>query len=319
MSNTLKDRVREATSDETTSTDIALRDEDLAWLASHQTYFTDALPRHVDKTHFIATARALWPNLRKAKVNPNSFIVALLACARFGLEPDGKQAAIVPYKGIATFQPMYQGFIDLMYRSGRVESVHFNWIREGDTWNYDAGARPPADFTHRPNLLRAGDNEARPLLAYAFAWLKGGSRSQVIFLNRQQAEEIRNKHSKSYAKAEREGTRDSTWHEHFDAMWAKSCVRRLAKVVPTSPELIELLRADEDAEQGVTPTIIRTLPSAEQAEPDGDASGEPPVDAEVVGDDQPEGGEQQAQAAAWPRTAQPGSRDTDGSEAGESA
>lgn len=300
---TLKDRVREATSEEAASTDIALRDADLAWLTSHQTYFTDALPRHVDKTHFIATARALWPNLRKSSVTPNSFITALLACARFGLEPDGKQAAIVPYKGVATFQPMYLGFIDLMYRSGRVESVHFNWIRQGDTWNYDAGARPPADFTHRPNLLRAGDDEAPPLLAYAFAWLKGGTRSQVIFLNRQQAEEIRDKHSKAYAKAVREGKKDSTWHTSFDAMWAKSCVRRLAKVVPTSPELIELLKADEDAEQGTGPVVISALPSGEIPEPDSsDPTAEPPVDAEIVpehGGDTP--------AAEWPTAAQSGS------------
>lgn len=311
MSNTLKDRVREAASDETPSNDVALRDADLAWLSSHQTYFTDALPRHVDKAHFIATARALWPNLRKFNVTPNSFITALLACARFGLEPDGKQAAIVPYKGVATFQPMYQGFIDLMYRSGRVESVHFNWIREGDIWNYDAGARPPADFTHRPNLLRAGDDEARPLLAYAFAWLKGGSRSQVIFLNRQQAEEIRDKHSKAYRDAERKGKHDSTWHLHFDAMWAKSCVRRLAKVVPTSPELIELLKADEDAEDyGITPPIIRTLPSAA---PQPEDSGEPPVDAEVVDDDQ----DDQPEAVPWPTAAQPGSGTREADDGGE--
>jgi phage RecT family recombinase len=244
-------------------TDLALQNQTFRFLEERRTYITQALPAYVDEGYFIQTAMVVLDALAAKQKKDDDPITgvfpALMEAARFGLVPDGKQAAIVPFKGRATFQPMYEGFIDLMYRSGKVQSVHFGWINEGDTWDYDAARPAPDDFSHRPNLLAAGSKDAVPILAYAFAWMKGGGRSQIVFLNRPQAEEIRDKYSKAYQNAERFKKYDSTWHTSFDAMWAKSAVRRLAKRVPTSPELVELLKADERAESG-TPAIVREVP-----------------------------------------------------------
>ncbi|MEU1596155.1 recombinase RecT [Streptomyces sp. NPDC005708] len=303
MTMSLKDRVAQAAGaaeepqPEQTSTDIATRDDRLKWLNGHRTYFTDALPRHVDKAHFTAVALAQLPKLKNC--TNQSIMTALLACARFGLEPDGRQAAIVPYKNTATFQPMYEGYIELMYRHPRVDSVHFNWIREKDAWDYTPSEPSPRDFYHKPRVDLSEEERGPVILAYAFAWIDG-RRSQVIILNRSQAEKIRDKYSKSYAKAEREGSKDSTWHTDFDAMWAKSGVRRLVKVVPTSTELTELLQADDDADDlSTAPAVIRGTV--------------------VVREDQPDEGEQDTPAADWPQTAQPGSAAPEGddSEAGD--
>jgi phage RecT family recombinase len=278
----LRDRVEAATStnqdpDADTvpsgSRDIAERDGKLDWLRQHGTYFTDALPRHVDKAHFIATARAVLPKL--ANCSNESIITALLACARFGLEPDGKHAAIVPYGKTATFQPMYQGYVDLMYRSRLVDSVHFNWINENDTWDVTPSAPPPGDFLHRPAVHLPRAERGRPILAYAFAWIRGGGRSQVILLNHEDATEIRDTYSKAYAKAEREKTRDSAWHTNFHDMWLKSCVLRLAKRVPTSAELRELIRFDEAADGYGDPPVIDVTPLSE---PGDEAPTEPDAD-----------------------------------------
>lgn len=289
---TLKDRVREATEQQQPepepTTDIARHDTALNWLQERTTYFTDALPRHVDKAHFMSVALAVMPNL--VGCTHESVQQSLLACARFGLEPDGKHAAIIPYRDTATFQPMYQGYIDLMFRSGRVKSVHFDWIRANDQWDYTPSAPPPADFFHKPAVELSKKQRGPVILAYAYVWLPGPSRSQVIILNREDAEEIRDKYSKAYKKAEREGKKDSTWHNDFDAMWAKSCVLRLAKRVPTSPELIELMKADIDADDSMSaPPVIRVVPVASRTEPTPDAPGE------------------QAPAAGWPKAAEPGS------------
>jgi recombination protein RecT len=293
----LKDRVKAATGSEEQQpeqppvTDIAARDGHLKWLQSHQSYFTDALPRHVDKAHFTAVALSILPNLRKC--SNQSIMTSLLACARFGLEPDGRQAAIIPYGDTATFQPMYQGYIELMYRHPAVDTVHFGWIREKDQWDYEPTAPSPRDFFHKPRVDLTDEERGPVILAYAFAWIDG-RRSQVIILNRSQAEQIRNKYSKAYAKAEREKKHDSPWHTDFDAMWAKSAVRRLVKVVPTSHDITELLQADDDADDGqaVPPVIRGTV---------------------VSRDDQPVSDEQ-TQAPSWPQTAQPG-----GSEGGEAS
>jgi len=291
----LKDRVKAAASgdepEQQPVADLAVNDSARQWLQRRQTYFTDALPRHVDKAHFMAVALAAMEKLKDC--TPASINTALLACCRFGLEPDGRQAAIIPYKDIATFQPMYEGYIELMYRHPRVDSVHFNWVREKDQWDYTPTEPSPRDFFHKPRVDLTEDERGPVILAYAFAWIDG-RRSQVILLNRDQATKIRDKYSKAYKNAERKNTRDSTWHTDFDAMWAKSCVLRLRKVVPTSHDLTELLQADDDADDtSPAPAVIRGTV--------------------IARDDQSHGGEQPP-ATAWPETTQPGSGSREGGE-----
>ncbi|WP_432169127.1 recombinase RecT [Streptomyces sp. 1222.5] len=297
MSDTLKDRVKAAgtppTEDTSAVVDLALQDGSMAWLQSRATYFTDALPRHVDRAHFMSVARAIMPSL--SKCTDMSITSSLLACARFGLEPDGRQAAIIPYGDIATFQPMYEGLIELMYRHPRVDSVHFNWVREKDAWDYEPTAPSPKDFFHKPRVDLTEEARGPVILAYAFAWIDG-RRSAVIILNRSQAEAIRDKYSKAFKKAENNGKKDSPWHTDFDAMWAKSAVRRLVKVVPTSHELAELVQADDDADDTTAaPAVIRGTVVARENQ----------------NSDEPR------PAADWPTTAQPGSASD--TEAGEQA
>ncbi|MFI5973597.1 recombinase RecT [Streptomyces sp. NPDC051452] len=300
MPDSLKDRVKAAAGadepqpDHQPVTDLAVNDSARQWLLRRETYFTDALPRHVDRAHFMAVAQARMEDLKNC--TPASIHTALLACARFGLEPDGRQAAIVPYSGVATFQPMYEGYIELMYRHPRVDSVHFGWVRENDAWDYTPTEPSPRDFYHKPRVDLTDEERGKVILAYAFAWIDG-RRSQVIILNRSQAEGIRNKFSKAYKKAESNGKRDSAWHTDFDAMWAKSAVLRLRKVVPTSTELAELIQHDDDLDDAHTvPPVIRGTV--------------------ISRDDQPGDGEHPAAAASWPAAAQPGSgaRDAEGGE-----
>jgi recombination protein RecT len=237
--------------------DRAQHDTWLRWLTERRTYFAAALPRHIDEGQFIQSAlTALYKTDALKQCEPASLMMALMQCAKFGLDPDGVHAAIVPYRKTATFIPMYMGYIELMYRSGMVESVMFDHIRDIDRWRYNQAQRPPDDFEHEPNLLNR--HEGQPILAYAFAWLKGGARSQIMFLNRQEAEQIRDERSRAYQLAEKKrqaeperfaanpgwGIYNSPWHTDFDAMWLKSPVRRLAKRVPTSPEIRELLTVD---------------------------------------------------------------------------
>ncbi len=280
---TLRDRVRAATeersvpngpvrhdqADETAEAeqaggheDVAAADAVMMFLSRYEGHFTDALPSHVDKGAFFAAVRAVLPTLTRC--TPASVLQALLTSARFGLVPDGRHAAIVRDGALATFVPMYQGYVDLMYRSGRVESVHVGLIYEGDEWEFTPTAPAPLDFTHKPRPELPKEQRGAPVLAYAFAWLKGGSRSQVALLNREEAEEIRDGWSKAYQRAQEAGTHDSTWHTHFDQMWQKSAIRRMSKLVPTSAEL-RALETVEDAGEAGTPQILHA-PDPESAQ-----------------------------------------------------
>jgi recombination protein RecT len=270
---TLKDRVRAATSDKPKASTVPVRpaevvqdatpdelhaaeraeggetsDAVLAWLERYGEHFTRALPSHVDKGAFFAAVRDALPGL--VRCTPASLLQALLTCARFGLVPDGRHAVIRREGVLAVFVPMAQGYMELMYRSGRVGSVHVGEIREGDEWSFEPSAPAPLDFVHKPALLAPRAERGPVILTYAFCWMANGARSQVIVLTREDAEEIRDTYSESYRRAEESGRADSFWHTDFLAMWRKSGLRRLHKVVPMSAELVALGAADDAGDAG---------------------------------------------------------------------
>ncbi|WPR52778.1 recombinase RecT [Streptomyces sp. S399] len=226
----------------------AVADLVLTWLERYGDDFTKALPSHIEVKVFLAAVRACLPGL--IHCTPASLRQALLTCARFGLIPDGRHAVIKREGKLAVFVPMAQGYVELMYRSGRVGSVHVGMIHEADEWSYEPSAPAPLDFTHKPRVELSKKDRGPAILAYAFCWMTSGARSQVIVLSREDAEAIRDEYSSAYQRAKDSGANDSFWHTDFDKMWAKSALRRLHKVVPMSAELVALLAADDAGDEG---------------------------------------------------------------------
>lgn len=256
----LKDRVAEATSqtdegaeEAARKTDLILSDGLFRWLEDRAGYFERALPAHLEREAPTFTLCAL-THIRRSdylmKCDKDSLLMALIQAAHFGLLPDGKQCALVPYGREARFMPMVEGLTDMMYRSGAVTSVRRGLIYEADEWDLTPSAPPPNDFYFKPNRMAEDRGEA--ILAYAFCWMRGGGRSEVITFTRPEAERHRDRYSKAYDRAEKSGKRNSTWHVEFDKMWLKTPVRMLAKEVSTSPEMRLLLLADDAADSPLT-------------------------------------------------------------------
>ncbi|MGW2951605.1 recombinase RecT [Streptomyces eurythermus] len=219
----------------------------MEWLERYAEEFDDALPAHIGRAPFFAAVRALLPTL--AKCTPASTLDALLACARFGLVPDGRHAVIVREGKLARFIPMAQGYVDLMCR-GEVQSVVVEVVRENDHFEWVPTAPLGKDLVHVPARgMKSQRGEATHV--YAFAWFRNGNRSRAVVLDREEAEEIRDLHSRAYQEAVAEGREDSHWHRFFLQMWMKSAVRRLPKYVRESTELLTaLMKADEAGEAG---------------------------------------------------------------------
>lgn len=255
------------------------------WIRRYDEEFSEALPACVDRSVFFAAVRAALPDL--ARCTPASVRTALLACARFGLVPDGQQAVIKREGTTAVFVPMYRGYVELMYRSGLVESVHVGRIYQADEWDVVPTRPSPDDFVHRPRLDLSRAERGPVVLVYAFAWLKGGRRSQVIVLTREDAEEIRDRYSEGYQRAvAAKALETSFWHTHFEQMWEKSGLRRLGRVVPLSAELRALADIDDAGDAGRVQILDAGAAEAEQllaeahaAHQDAEGSQEvPPVD-----------------------------------------
>ncbi len=97
----------------------------------------------IDPRLFLETCRrSLMRDPELINCDPASFIQAALNCAADGLVPDGRKAAIIRFKGSAQYLPMYQGLLDVAYRSGNFQSIAAHVVYEGDEFDYDMGDNP---------------------------------------------------------------------------------------------------------------------------------------------------------------------------------
>ncbi len=97
----------------------------------------------IDPRLFLETCRrSLMRDPELVNCDPASFIQAALNCAADGLVPDGRKAAIVRFKGAAQYMPMYQGLLDIAYRSGQFQSIQAHVVYEGDEFDHDMGDKP---------------------------------------------------------------------------------------------------------------------------------------------------------------------------------
>lgn len=124
----------------------------------------------VDPKLFLeACRRALMRDPDLVNTDPAAFIQAALNCAADGLIPDGRKAAIVRYKSAAQYVPMYQGLLDIAYRSGNFQSIEARVVYKGDDFDYDLGDDP---FIRHKRSLEATSEKI--IGAYAIARTTNG-------------------------------------------------------------------------------------------------------------------------------------------------
>lgn len=215
------------------------------------------LPKLIDPQAFMRVAltgmRSSKQAVALAKCTRPSLFAALLESARLGLMPFTDEAAIVPFGDQATFIPMYQGYIQLFFRTGQVARVTAQLIRKGDAWELAYG--DGGGFYHKPGLIDGDGNPVQrgdPILAYCYVTMRDGSRTEVTTVDRWEADDVMTQHSRSWQTAEKiwresdgKRGRDSAWHTNQPDMWLKTAVRRHAKIAPKSPELIQLLMMED--------------------------------------------------------------------------
>lgn len=216
-----------------------------------------ALPSDVSTDSFIRavmTSAAL--NAEILGCSWQSVWNACLRACRDGLLPDGVEGAIVPYKGTATWIPMYQGLLRRFRRSGQFKWVTANLVRTGEEFTHfidETGEH----FRHVP-----GDNFSAPIeKIYALATTKDGG-VFVAVLTKAEADKIRN-----MSRASRE---DAPWKLWPEEMYKKTALRRLSKYLPSARDLM----SDDDLPLIEAPSAAPELPRASAPPP-------PVVDASV--------------------------------------
>ncbi len=181
---------------------------------------------------FLSSYRlAMAKNPAIAKCTPVSLLLALMDSAKIGLVPDGKKAAIVPYKGEATFIPMRDGIVDVMGRAGYRVSAQVVYEGEDDPeiLDYDLGSDPFVRF--KPPLDR--DDTSKVIAAFAIVTEKDGNGKWVELCS-----------EKDLIKIRRMSKTDKVRKEWPGEMDRKAPLRRVAKFLPSDPHL-DILNAIE--------------------------------------------------------------------------
>jgi len=205
-----------------------------------------------------------------------SFFRAVMQAAECALMPNTplQHACIIPYGKDATFQIMYQGLIELAYRSNRISSIYAYNVYSEDDFEYQFGTSPY--IKHLPAKKNKGDL----LAVYAVVKLKGAVDPVFIVLDKTEVYDQHRAHSKSWQSIDKR--KYSPWATQEPAMFLKSAIIVLSKFLPHCPDLQTAVNQAEEAEYDIEKEPKDTL--KEMFKPQ---SAEPPEAAEFTDDTPP--------------------------------
>ena len=171
-----------------------------------------------------------------------SILGGVMEALKLGLTIGGpmQEAWLIPFKvkGVptATLIIGYQGFRNILDRGKSVVDLHPTVVKRGDEFDFELGSRPYV--RHKPKLEDRGELIA----VYAVAHLPRGG-MQIEVMGRQEIDDHR---ARSRAKD------SGPWVDHYDAMAMKTVIRKIAKYLPKSNEILaRALDLDDKGDRGV--------------------------------------------------------------------
>lgn len=189
-----------------------------------------ALPAHipVEKFHRVAVT-AISSNPDLLNVDRTSLFAALMKAAQDGLLPDGREGAIVPFKGKASWMPMVAGIMKKVRNSGEVSDWNAHAVYENDDFDYLLG--DDQRIYHKPTMGEPG-----PVIgAYSIVKLKDGTVSRD-FMPRWRIE-----------KAREQGMAKNSlqWTAFYDEGAIKTVIKHHAKRLPQSTDVEAIFERDD--------------------------------------------------------------------------
>jgi recombination protein RecT len=262
----------------TTGTAVAKRPDNFpGMLEAYKGEIARALPRHLNPDTMARVALTCFRmNPKLSECQPASVFAAVIQASQLGLRPGLMgECYLIPYKDQCTLQLGYQGLLELVRRSGLVDSIGAYLVHERDTYAVRFGTDP--GVTHEPCL----DGDPGPVrFGYAVAKLKGGG-THVEVMTLAEINRIRDR-SQNVKNAKRFG-KETPWDTDWDEMARKTLIRRICKYLPKSNELATALALDDAAGRGsqvlnVQDAIANTfVPPAIEMEARGTSGDEQPV------------------------------------------
>ena len=198
--------------------------------------FKSALPPQIPVERFVRTtitAVQMQPQLLEA--DRRSLLGACMKAAQDGLLPDGREAALVIFRSkggpVVQYMPMVGGLLKKIRNSGELASIGAHVVYEKDEFSYTLG--DCESITHKPYL---GSDRGNPIAAYAVAHTKDGAVYREV-MSLADIERVR-----AVSRARDAGP----WVDWWDEMARKTVIRRLAKRLPSSADLDQVIEHDNE-------------------------------------------------------------------------
>lgn len=202
-----------------------------------------------------------------------SIAQSLITCAQAGLEPDGRNAHLIPFKGVCSVIFDWKGLVALALR-GDMKAVYAEVVCEHDqfrVWVEDGRKR----MLHEPAW--GGNGRGKPVAVYAVAINKHDIFDCEV-MPMSEVEELR--------KQSRSGN-SIIWKAHYLEMAKKCPIRRMSKRWDLMPNVYAAMYADFDTPEPLHETKVVepvfTAPPKEIVTPaDASATVEDAISAEDV-------------------------------------
>ena len=203
-----------------------------------------ALPPHIPVERFMRVVMtAVGGNADLMNADRRSLFESAMKAAQDGLLPDGRDGALVIFNAKVKegnkdvyikkvqWMPMVGGILKKIRNSGELLSLSAYVVYENDEFQYTLGDEET--IVHRPCL---DSNRGDAKLVYAIAKTKdGGIYREIMTLK--DVEKVR-----AVSKTGKFGP----WADWWDEMAKKTVIRRLAKRLPMSSDLDDLMRRDDE-------------------------------------------------------------------------
>ena len=188
------------------------------------------LPKHVTADRLMKIALSVTSKDAKLLAcNPVSLLRCVVGAASLGLEAGGLlgEAYLVPFKDECTLIIGYKGLVRLARNSGEIKNIRARVVYKNDTFKIVQGLTE--DIIHEPNLQNTELKDDDIIAVYAVAEYVNGS-PQFEYMTKPQIDAIR---------ARSASATSGPWVTDYAEMAKKTVLRRLAKILPLSPEKAE--------------------------------------------------------------------------------
>lgn len=186
-----------------------------------------------NRKRFVQSAvNALTKNPKLASCDKMSFFGSLMQLAQFDLNPDGRNAHLIPYGATCTLVIDYKGFVTLAMRCPRVSKVEAFVVYKNDHFRLVNG-----EVEHVVDNPWGDRGEVVGF--YAVCQFSDGTKKYET-MSKDEVDAVR-KRSKA--------ANNGPWVTDYNEMAKKTVFKRLSKWLPVTPELQDAIAKDDEEYQ----------------------------------------------------------------------